>query len=502
MKRSIALVAIIAAVVVVGRAQQEEPGSPRARAPLTILQLNDVYSTVPIDGRGGLARVATLKRQLADAGRTPLLVLAGDFLSPSVASSVFKGEQMIAALNVAGLDLATLGNHEFDFGIDLLIERMAQAKWQWVVSNVIDTNTGKPIGGAAPYVERQFGPLKVGFIGLCLVTDEISRDKLTHVRLIDPQEAAGTYIPLLERDGANVIVAITHLTFADDRALAERFPEIDLVVGGHEHYPITATENRTFISKAGSDAKWVARIDLNRRPSGTVERFYELLPIDNRIPDDPPTATVVASYEERLGHELDTVIGTSRVPLDADTVRLRAAETNLGDFVADVARDDAHADVALVNSGSIRGDRVYAAGPVTRRTVVAIHPFGGVICKVEMPGRVLLEALENGGSKLPAADGRFPQVSGLTMTVNPSAPAGSRVQDVRVGSAPLDPATRYTAAVTDYMVKGGDGYAMFNGARVLVGPEAGDLLVNALEKAIAARREIAPAVDGRIRVAR
>src|SRR5687768_2400102 len=127
-------------------AQQEEPGSPRANAPLTILQLNDVYSTVPIDDMGGLARVATLKKQLAAAGRTPLLVMAGDFISPSVASSVFKGEQMIAALNATGLDIATLGNHEFDFGDEVLLERMAAAKWTWVVSNVIDTRTNKPIG--------------------------------------------------------------------------------------------------------------------------------------------------------------------------------------------------------------------------------------------------------------------------------------------------------------------------------------------------------------------
>src|SRR5204862_8025934 len=131
-------------------AQQEEPGSPRANAPVTFLQINDVYSTIPIDGAGGLARLATIKQRLKDAGRTPFLVLAGDFLSPSVASSVFKGEQMIAALNAAGLDLATLGNHEFDFGDDVLIERMKLATFQWVVSNVIDTKTNKPIGGAAP----------------------------------------------------------------------------------------------------------------------------------------------------------------------------------------------------------------------------------------------------------------------------------------------------------------------------------------------------------------
>src|SRR5260370_38359444 len=126
------------------QAQEQSTSRPRAVAPLTILQINDVYSTIPIDGAGGLARIATLKQNLAAAGRTPFLVLAGDFLSPSVASSIFKGEQMIAALNAASLDLATLGNHEFDFGVDLLIQRMAEAKWQGVGANCIDENTGKP----------------------------------------------------------------------------------------------------------------------------------------------------------------------------------------------------------------------------------------------------------------------------------------------------------------------------------------------------------------------
>lgn len=483
-------------------AQQEEPGSPRARAPLTLLQINDVYSTVPQDGIGGLARVATMKKQIAVAGRTPFLVLAGDFLSPSVASSVFKGEQMIAALNAAGLDLATLGNHEFDFGDDLLIQRMHEGKWLWVVSNVIDTKTGRPIGGAVPYAIRPFGRLKVGFIGLCLTSSEISPDKLTHTRLQDPFAAAARYLPELKRRGANVIVAVTHLAFADDRRLLERFPEIDLIIGGHEHYPITTTERRTLISKAGSDARWVARIDVDRRPGGYVERFFDLVPITNAFADDPTTAAVVNDFEARLGTALDATIGSTTVPLDAESIHLRSAETNLGDLVADAVRAEAQTDVALINGGSIRGDRVYPAGPITRRTVVAIHPFGNVICKLAVSGRLLLEALTSGVSKLPTAAGQFPQVSGVTMTVDANAPAATRVRDVRVNGAPLDPAKTYTLAIPDFVLKGGDNYTMFAGQRVLVGPEAGDLLVTALEKYIAAHGQIAPQVDGRIKVLR
>ncbi|HJZ74212.1 MAG TPA: bifunctional metallophosphatase/5'-nucleotidase [Vicinamibacterales bacterium] len=491
---------VAAAIVASVAAQRPEPGSPRARAPLTILQINDVYSTSPIDGVGGLARVATLKRRLAAEGRTPFLVLAGDFLSPSVASSVFRGEQMIAALNAAGLDLATLGNHEFDFGDDVLIQRMHEARWQWVVSNVVDTRTNQPIGDAAPYVVKAFGALKVGFIGLCLNTSEIRADKLTHTRLRDPIEAAAQYLPRLKSDGAAVIIAVTHLPFAADRALIERFPEIDLVIGGHEHLVITATENRALISKAGTDARWVARIDINRRAEGTIERFYELLPVTNAIPDEPQTAALVASYDSRLGTALDTVIGATRVPLDAVSVRLRSSERNVGNFVADAVRADSGADIALINAGSIRGDRVYPAGPITGRMITSLHPFDNVICMVRVPGRLVLAALRNGVSRFPAASGAFPQVSGLTFAIDPNAADAARVVAVRVNGEPLDPEKRYVLAIPDYIFKGGDGYSMFPGGEVLVAPEAGGLITAALAKYVIAKKDIAPAVEGRITV--
>jgi len=478
--------------------QQAAARSARAAPPLTILQINDVYSTVPIGGAGGLARVATLKQQMAADGRTPWLVLAGDFLSSSVASTVFKGEQMIAALNAAGLDMATLGNHEFDFGFDILLKRMAEARWQWVVSNVVDAQTGRPIGGAAPFLVRTFGTLKVGFIGLCLTNDSIARDKLERIRLIDPGEAAATYLPILKARQVDVIVALTHLTIEEDRVLADRFPDIDLIVGGHEHEPIAALEGRTFISKAGSDAKFVARIDVSRRSAGTVERVYELLPITPALADDPRTAAVVNDYEARLGTELQAIVGTTRVALHGEAVSLRSSETNLGNLTADALRAAAGADVAIVSSGGIRGDRVHPAGPLTRHTLVEIHPFGNTVCKVAVTGRVLLEALNHGVGRLPNTAGQFPQVSGLRLRVDPRGPPGDRVRDVTVDGRPLEAARTYSLAIPDFLLLGGDGYSMFGDRQVLVGPESGPLMVSALEQYVAARGEIAPAVEGRI----
>jgi 5'-nucleotidase / UDP-sugar diphosphatase len=486
----------------IGRAQQDDLGSPRLQSQLTILQINDVYSTVPINGAGGLARVATLKQRLSEKGHPVLMALAGDFLSPSVASSVFKGEQMVATLDAAGLDYATLGNHEFDFGIDVLKQRMSESKFTWVVSNVLDAD-GKAIGKSVPYVVRQAGPLKIGIIGLCLTTTTIAPAWRNQFRFVDAAQAAGRYLPALKREGVNVIVALTHLTFAEDRALAQKFPQIDVIVGGHEHYPLTTTESHTLISKAGSDARFVARIDLLRPPGATspLERFFELVPVTAAIPDDPATAAVADSFEKRLGTELDMVIGTTTTPLDATDRRL-VEESGLGNLIADALREDANADVGLSNAGGARGSRVYPAGPLTRRTLLSIHPFGNVVCKIAVSGRVLLEALNHGVSKLPGGSGQFPQLSGVTMTVNPNAPVATRVTNAKVNGTPLDLEKTYTIALPDYVMNGGDGYAMFPGQKVIVDAQSGDLVVLAVEKYIAKRGTVSPSVEGRIVISR
>ncbi len=485
----------------VGQAPHDE-AHPRSRSGVTLLQINDVYSTLPVDGLGGLARVAALKQDIAKSGRRPLLMIAGDFLSSSVASTVFKGAQMIEALNVAGLDVATLGNHEFDFGLDVLRQRMSEARWQWVVSNVIDRQTGLPIGGAAPYVVHAVGDLRIGIIGLCLTTEGMPRDRLAGIDLIDPLDAAAIYVPVLLSQKVDAIVALTHLTYDEDRALAEHFPDIDVIVGGHEHFPIASNVGRTLISKAGSEARFVARIDLSRRGAGPVERFYELIPMTSASREDPQAAAVIDAWEGRLDAEMARPIGRTRVILDGINTHVRTHETNLGNLIADAIRSEVDADIGIVNSGGIRGDRLYPAGALTRRTLLEMHPFGNIVCKLQVPGRLVLEALTHGVSKLPAAAGQFPQVSGLTYRVDLTALPERRLGDVRVGGAPIDPDKSYTLALPDYLIEGGDGYTMFAGVTPLVSHDTGRPLVSALESFITARGEIAPATDRRITITR
>lgn len=480
-------------------AQQEEPTSPRRFAPVTLLQINDVYSTVPVDGLGGLARVATIKKELIAAGRTPLLLMGGDFLSSSVASSVFKGEQMIEGLNAMGLDITSFGNHEFDFGVDLLLTRMKQSRFTWVNANMVDRKTGRLVGDTPPYVIRTVNGVTLGFIGLCISDEGMSKPDLEErLEMLDPVEVATKYVPQMKQEGADIIVAVTHLRIRADQTLAERVPGIDVIIGGHEHYPITVMTGQTLISKAGMDARAVARIDLTRRPNGVLDRYFELIPVNDKVKSDPDTLAVVDKWEARLGSEMGNRVGATTEPLDAVDFRIRGMETNISDLVADAVRADAKTDIAIVNTGGIRGNRIYPAGPLLRRDLIAMHPFENVVCVVQMTGANVLAMLNAAVGKLPAADGGFPAVSGLRFRVKVSEPVGQRVKDVTVNGAPLDPQKTYTVAMPNYVLDGGDGYRdVKNNAVVLVNAEQGTLIVTALERYINGR-EISPKVDGRI----
>lgn len=477
---------------------------PQDRAILTLLQINDVYTTLPDKkGLGGLARVATLKKQIAAEGRTVELILAGDFLSPSIASSVYKGRQMIDTFSAAGVDIGILGNHEFDFGPDVLKQRLSEAKFTWLVTNVFEEAAGRPLGGHPTVLLKEYDGVKVGYLGLCLDGDTISPDRRVGIRIEDPLATGEKIVASLKEQGAQVIVAITHLDYADDRLLAKRCPDIDVILGGHEHDASTTWVGRTLISKADSDAVTAARIDILPGEAGErPEIQFELIPINDQLADDPTTALVARDYEDRLGMALEVEVGGTRIPLDGVSSALRSRETNLGNFVADAMRADTGAPIAIVNSGSIRVNQVMPTGTLRMKDLVAIHPFGGTVCVVEASGSLILEMLNNGFSELGEDDGRFPQVSGLRCVVDPAAPLGDRVREVVVGEEPLDPARSYQVAVSDFMIRQGDGYKMLANAKVLRIPEAGNVFPDVIEAHIRALGgEIEPKVEGRIRFA-
>ena len=473
---------------------------PRA-VEITLLQINDAYVLEPVDGgrRGGMARLATLVKRLRAAHPNVVFAHAGDLLSPSPMSTALRGAQMIAVLNALGLDVATFGNHEFDFGSGVLRERVAASRFVWLSANVVERGSARPFGGAVREARQARGGVGVGLFGLTTAETASTSAAGADVEFHDPQAEGVTVAAELRRLGADLIVAVTHQHMSADRALAAA-ADVDVVLGGHEHEPLVAEEGKAVITKAGSDARYLVEVDVWMRPGGAlVERSWTFHEVSARLPEDPDVAAVVRAYETRLGRELDTQVGRTTVPLEARRAPLRTQETNLGDFLADAMRARLDADVALINGGGIRTDRVVPAGPLTKRDVLGLLPFTNVVLKLAVPGARLREALEQGLSRLEREGGGYLQVSGLRLAYDPRLPAGRRVLGVEVGGAPLDSARTYTVAVVDYVARGGDGITALRDGRVLVDATSGPQLSDVLLEAITARGTIAPAVDGRLR---
>ncbi|MDQ1590208.1 MAG: 5-nucleotidase / UDP-sugar diphosphatase [Pyrinomonadaceae bacterium] len=471
---------------------------------VTLLQVNDVYQISPVDRgkRGGLARIATLRKQIVAESPHTLYLLAGDTLGPSVASNIFKGRQMIAAWNVTGLDYAALGNHEFDFGDAVLRERMRESKFTWLGSNVFDRKTGKLFGDMPPFVVREFDGVKVGLFGLLTTDTKQSSSPGADVEFRDPCRTAREMTKRLRSRGARTIVAVTHLTIETDKRLARCAPDIDVIIGGHEHTVLQSLSGRTPIFKMGSDARNLGRIDLNiYRRGGELESIdWEIIPVTDATPDEPQAAAVIGEFEKKLAAELDLPVGRTTVELDARQETNRSRETNLGSFIADAYRKYAGADVALLNGGSIRSNTTYGPGALSKRDVLSILPFENPIVKIEVTGATLRAALEHGVSRVreEREAGLFPQVSGLRFTYDGRLASGARVTSVTVGNTPLDNNKTYTLAVNTYVLGGGDGYTMFKDARLLLKPEEAQVEPAMLMNTITAAGEIAPAVDGRI----
>jgi 5'-nucleotidase len=267
--------------------------------PVRFLLVNDVYVADTIEGaRGGLARVATVRKRLADQGRI-VFVLAGDVLSPSVLSKYYGGLQMIEAFNAAKLDYATLGNRDFDLEIDTLVARVAASKFKWISSNCTLAN-GSPIPKVLPWDTLRVSGHKVGLFGLTL-----QGSYRPEIRCIDPDSAAQRTVETLTSEGADLIVALTHQTVKADRDLLVREPRIDLVLGGHEHKALDSTISGRHVVKADSNAQTAQFVTL-WGGKGSWRQAVGLVPIDAGLPADTAVARVVREWNDSLKRRLGT----------------------------------------------------------------------------------------------------------------------------------------------------------------------------------------------------
>ncbi len=470
---------------------------------LTILGVGDIYEFADKKGRGGVARLNAVARAERAANPNTIYVMDGDMLSPSILSGFDKGQNMIDLTNIVPFDIAVPGNHEFDFGVENFLEKMASSKYPWAAINITNAD-GSPVPGLGGVMMKEYEGLKVALIPVAQdTTPEVSSSgDLKFLPTVDSAVAAARQA---RADGADFVIAVVQTDNSNDRAMI-RSGAFDVIVSGDDHSYGTFYDGRTAYVETSIDGYYLSPLDIEvtitekdgKRKVRWVPSFRF---IDTAtVTPDPETQALVDQFQARLDESLNVPLGPTEGPLDSRRNVVRGEESAMGNLIADAMRWATGADVAIANGGGIRADRVYEPGTVlTRKDILTELPFGNSTVMVEIPGSQLLAAIENGVSQVEKGSGRFPQVSGMSYVYDPTAPAGARVVEITVGGEALDPDRLYKVAANDYILAGGDGYGALGGGRVLVDAGNGNLLANDVMAYIESMGKVTARVEGRIR---
>jgi len=460
----------------------------------SILHFNDVYDVFG-GKQGGVARFTAAFRARLNAiesqtGQRPLVLFSGDCLNPSMLSCATQGNHMIKIFNLIGVDVCVFGNHEFDFGVKHVINCIEQMNSRWLLSNVIDKLTGRMLaeGKRSEIIQMKNG-LKIGLIGL--VEEEwletlttIERNDLEYFDFVEVGRELAR--ELREVSDVDVVIALTHMRWPNDKKLSDEVSEIDLILGGHDHEYGCYEGKNSLVIKSGTDFFDFSELQIELKSDSSIEQVVTRHTIDMTSQPDIEMFDLIDQYQKALQASLNISIGIIKSPLDGRSHMVRTRETILGNFVADVMATITQADAVLINSGTFRSDRIHEEGKFLLSDVLTILPIKDTIVTIEVTGQQLIEGLENGVSRLPSEDGRYPQVSHLSFGFYENAKKGERVdvESVFISGKKIDLKAKYRLATKSYVSRGKDGYNCFKNCKVLTDPDSGPLLSTAVRNHI------------------
>lgn len=464
---------------------------------IVILHTNDVHG-----GIDGYASVAALKDAYEAAGAQVLLMDAGDFIQGSTSVNVSEGATAVELMNMAGYDVATTGNHEFDFGYANLKTLMESADFPILAADAFTAEGDLAMDG--DNLTFQLGDVTVGVFGLATpeTATKAHPAKLEGVTFLAEDElfaCAQEQVDELTAAGCDYIIALGHLGIDEESTgnrsidLLENVTGIDVFIDGHSHSTQsdiaeetngTGMVGDTILTSTGTQLESVGVVDI--AADGTIDAStisMEDVNATEGFTPDQDIATRVSEINAQIEEDMGQVIGTSEVDLDGVRENVRASETNLGDLITDAmlwqaGQDNEEVDAAITNGGGIRAS--IAAGDITKKSVNDVLPFGNTLYVVEVTGAELLEALEASTYCTPEPVGAFPQVAGIEFTINTGAaydagenypgttyaePASiNRVTILTVGGQAFDVDATYTIVTNDFMAAGGDTYYAFSAA--------------------------------------
>ncbi|MDY4882838.1 MAG: bifunctional UDP-sugar hydrolase/5'-nucleotidase [Anaerovibrio sp.] len=455
---------------------------------LVILHTNDTHGYDEYgDGHNGMAVIASLKEKLESDGYQVLLLDAGDAIQDNNLVNFSKGKSAIQFMNAAGYDAATLGNHEFDYGQDVLKERMSEALFPYVAANIQIEASGKNF--IPPYTIIQKNNLKIGILGLTTpqtITSTSPKNVrgLTFLQGRELWQAADTAAKELREQGCDLVIALGHLGSIEDGTenrsedVLSHAKGIDIFIDGHDHQVKNKYVGNVLLAETGYYTNNIGCIVQEKG-----KWMEKMIAFGEYTAENPKVKLLIQTVKDQVSANLGQVIGKSLVTLDGSRVPgVRTMETNAGDFCADAVLWQATqanvlngtVDAAICNGGGIRSG--IAPGDITRGMLYNMNPYNNQLYVVKITGSKLLEILEAATAYTPEAMGSFPQVAGISYTVNTAvayqkgeqypnsgyyAPAqpGSRVTIESVGKHPFQPEAVYSIAMIEFLASGGDTYA-------------------------------------------
>jgi 5'-nucleotidase len=490
----------------------------------------DPLNVAGVGNVGGAAQLSTYFQMDRAANPNTLTLTAGDaYGAAPPLSSFFEERPAVMAMNLMGFDVDTFGNHNFDRGIDHLQEMIDLAEFQYVSANL--KNRDDNLTGVKDWEMFDVGGVKVAVVGLTNpeAPTLVFPGSFGTIEVTDPVPAAMRAQREARGNGADVVVAITHMgvthtdpaTGMQDGPLvdfAEAVSGFDVIFGDHTDMLYENVINGQLVQENRSKGATYTRTKLTLDPNtGTVfNRDAQFVtPLSAAVTPDPAIVAMLAPFRVELAAALDGVIGTATGLFLRDGVTERLQETAIGNIVVDSMRSRYGTQLALTNGGGLRASLPssylpmdttlrrntpgYAAGPPFDLVIgdaFTVLPFGNIVVTRTVTGALLWQALEHSVAVIPAANGRFAQISGFKFTYDAARPAGSRVVSVTLDDGtPIPPdSTEYSFATNDFVNAGGDGYTMFVGIHGV----SREVMADVLLEYIRDRGTISPITEGRI----
>lgn len=498
---------------------------------LTLIHVNDIHAhhQPHSDGHGGAARQATVVNQIRAERENTLLLDAGDRFTGTMFHILHLGQDSAQLINQLGFDVFTLGNHEFDNGGEVLGQFIDALGDIPVLTANIDFGENPDLAGKVhPYTILEVAGEQIGVIGIVAPDTGIlsapPKDIVFSDDLVNITQAA---VDELTEAGVNKIILLSHVGYSVDVMLAQAVSGVDVVVGGHSHtllgnahaasegeYPTvleSANGETVLVVQAGSNTRYVGELNVTFDADGLLTDWAgDTIFLSKFITPDPDVVALVEELAEPLAELNATPVGEAAFFLEGDRTVCRVEECLMGNLVADAMRLDAGADIAFINSGGVRAS--IDAGEITLGEVLTVQPFGNLLSNLSLTGADVIAALENGVSQLRLNDagqvsrtdlaGRFLQVSGIKVVIDPTQEPGSRIVSVDVLNdageyEPIDTEAVYTIATLNFIRTGGDGFSVL--AENAIDPyDFGRVDFDVTNEYIIENSPVAPELEGRI----